>query len=68
VAKWDKNAFTDHGDPNALKYEAAIGKSLYNEYDVAIFSIVVFDVLLVAIIVVDDVVVIVVVVVVVSTS
>ncbi|XP_060577218.1 uncharacterized protein LOC132734491 [Ruditapes philippinarum] len=25
VAKWDKNAFTDHGDPNALQYEAAIG-------------------------------------------
>jgi hypothetical protein len=64
VAKWDKNAFTDHGDPNALQYEAAIGKSMYYEYDVAIFSIVVFVVLLVAIVVVDDIVV----VVVVSTS
>ena len=26
VARWEKDAFTDHGDPNALSYEIAIGR------------------------------------------
>ena len=30
IAKWDKGAFTDHGDPNALRYEAAIDQFMIN--------------------------------------
>lgn len=26
IARWGEDAFTDHGDPNALSYEAAIGQ------------------------------------------
>ncbi|XP_060604506.1 uncharacterized protein LOC132757271 [Ruditapes philippinarum] len=37
VAKWDENSFTDHGDPNALQYEAAIGTTR-NGKDVITFS------------------------------
>ncbi|XP_053398947.1 uncharacterized protein LOC128556937 [Mercenaria mercenaria] len=25
IAQWDENAFTDHGDPNALSYQVAVG-------------------------------------------
>ena len=25
IARWDDNAFTDHGDPHILAYEIAIG-------------------------------------------
>ncbi|XP_053398434.1 uncharacterized protein LOC128556766 [Mercenaria mercenaria] len=27
IARWEVDAFTDHGDPNALRYEAALGTS-----------------------------------------
>ncbi|XP_060578984.1 uncharacterized protein LOC132735961, partial [Ruditapes philippinarum] len=37
VAKWDENTFTDHGDPHALQYEAAIGTTR-NGKDVITFS------------------------------
>lgn len=29
IARWEENAFTDHGDPNALSYEAALGQSTF---------------------------------------
>ena len=30
IARWDRHAFTDHGDPNSLRYETAIGQYTYN--------------------------------------
>ncbi|XP_060572684.1 uncharacterized protein LOC132730723, partial [Ruditapes philippinarum] len=41
IARWDVGAFTDHGDPHALTYEAAIGTSK-NAQDVHPFSILSF--------------------------
>ncbi|XP_053401015.1 uncharacterized protein LOC128557569 [Mercenaria mercenaria] len=38
IAKWDKNAFTDHGDPNALFYQVAVGTTR-NGKDILPFNI-----------------------------
>ncbi|XP_053390115.1 uncharacterized protein LOC123523221, partial [Mercenaria mercenaria] len=37
IARWAVNAFTDHGDPNALSYEAAIGSNR-NAQDILPFN------------------------------